>query len=138
MEKNRKQQEGMKGRMQRMLKFMVWCLHVRHKPVFYQNGWNNHAVIFTVMAPFGLSITLLWPCVDVPRLCSPVSFASVVLRMRQMYDVLLEEAFVFLMRKKQADFICSPCSECCLFEGREASLSSTHRLSRLPISRHSF
>jgi len=31
--------------MQRVVKFMVWCLHVRHKPVFYQNGWNNHAVI---------------------------------------------------------------------------------------------
>ena len=57
------------------------------------------------MAPFDLSIAFLWPCVDVPRLCSPVSSASVVLRMRQMYDVLLEEAFVFLMRKKQADLI---------------------------------
>ena len=57
------------------------------------------------MAHFDLSIAFRWPCVDVPRLCSPVSSASVVLRMRQMYDVLLEEAFVFLMRKKQADLI---------------------------------
>jgi len=55
------------------------------------------------MAPFDSSIAFLWPCVDVPRLCSPVSSASVVLRMTQMYDVLLEEAFVFLMRNKQAD-----------------------------------
>jgi len=54
------------------------------------------------MAPFGLSVTFLWPRLDVPMSCSPVSSASVVLRMRQMYDALLQEAFVFLMRKKQA------------------------------------
>jgi len=76
------------------------------------------------MAPFDLSIAFLWPCVDVPRLCSPVSSASVVLRMRQMYNLLLEEAFVFLMRKTSG-LNCSPCSECCLFEGREASLRLT-------------
>ena len=94
MEKNRKQQEGMKERIQRMVKFMVWCLYVHHKPVFYQNGWNDHAGIFAVIAPFGLSITFLWLCVGVPMLCPPVSSASVVLCMRQMYDVFLEEAFV--------------------------------------------
>jgi len=77
------------------------------------------------MAPFDLSIAFLWPCVDVPRLCSPVSSASVVLRMRQIYDVLLEEAFVFLTRKKTSSLNCSLCSECCLFEGREASLRLT-------------
>jgi len=77
------------------------------------------------MAHFDLSIAFRWPCVDVPRLCSPVSSASVVLRMRQMYDVLLEEAFVFLMRKKTSRLNCSLCSECCLFEGRETSLRLT-------------
>jgi len=77
------------------------------------------------MAPFDLSIAFLWSCVDVPRLCSPVSSASVVFRMTQMYYVLLEEAFVFLMRKKTSRLNCSLCSECCLFVGREASLRLT-------------
>jgi len=113
--------------MQRMLKFMVWCLYVHHKPVFYQNGWNDHAGIFTV-GLYG-SLWLIHSVSLALRRRTKVMFSSKFCVSSSSHEANVwcspRRSVCFSYEKKTSRLNCSLCSECCLFEGREASLRLT-------------